>query len=319
MQTTPDLVESPVGSFTLLRHHHSSSLSWAAILAGVAAALAAQVLFVMLGAGLGFAIYHPLTNDNPVADLGTGAIVIHGISAVVSLWFGGWIAGRFTPFVSRAAGGLHGLLVWCASTVLGIVVVATGAGWIMGDLSKLVSGGLAAAGKPAAAIAGVGADAAKDAAKQSTDTISSFVDEAVAGRQGGANGPMTANSIAAKREVGLAAARLFNPMNEGKEAENRAALASTLVNRAGVSQADADRMVREWSDSYDRLKADLAAAKEQAAQKAKVAAEEAAKVLTIVSLATFFAFVLGAAAAAGGGRQGALAAFRRDYGAVVTR
>lgn len=319
MQTTSDLVESPDGSFTLLRHHHTTSLSWAAILAGVAAALAAQVLFVMLGAGLGFAIYHPITNDNPVADLGTGAVIIHGISAVVSLWFGGWIAGRFTPFVSRASGGLHGLLVWCAATVLGIVVVATGAGWIMGDLSKLVSGGLSAAGKPAAALAGAGADAAKDAAKQSSDTLSSFVDEAVASRQGGANTPASASSVAAKREVGLAVARLFNPMNEEKMAENKTALTNALVNQAGLSPTDADRLVRDWSDSYARVKADLAAAKEQAAQTAKVAAEEAAKVLTIVSLATFFAFVLGAAAAAGGGRQGALAAFRHDYGATVLK
>ena len=45
-----------------------SSVSWGAILAGTRAALALQVLFMMLGAGLGFAIYSPLTEENPEAN-----------------------------------------------------------------------------------------------------------------------------------------------------------------------------------------------------------------------------------------------------------
>ena len=46
---------------------------------------------MMLGAGLGFAIYSPLADANPIADLGKGAVIIEGISAVFSLWFGCWI------------------------------------------------------------------------------------------------------------------------------------------------------------------------------------------------------------------------------------
>ena len=114
------------------------SVSWAAILAGTSAAVALQVLFMLLGAGLGFAMYSPLTETNPIADLGTGAIVIQGLSAVLSLWFGGWVAGRFTPVGLRSTGWLHGFLVWCAATVAGVLLVSFGAGWIMGDLSKLV-------------------------------------------------------------------------------------------------------------------------------------------------------------------------------------
>ena len=43
------------------------SVCWGAIIAGVMAALALQVLFMMLGAGLGFAIYSPLTFSSPMS------------------------------------------------------------------------------------------------------------------------------------------------------------------------------------------------------------------------------------------------------------
>lgn len=268
--------------------------------------MALQVLFMMLGAGLGFAIYHPINSDSPVDDLGKGAVVIQGVSAVFSLWFGGWVAGRFTPVVSRASGRLHGFLVWCSATVAGVLVVSLGAGWIMGDLAKLVGGGLSAAGKPAAAAV---ADAGKDALKQSADTVNSFIDEAVAGR----NADNPAATVRAKREVGLALTRLFSPLHEGKEAENKAALTRALVEQAGMSQADADRVVREWTETYTRLKADLAAAKEKAETKAREAADKAAHVLTIFSLGAFAAFVFGAVSAVCGGAQGAKAAYKHDY------
>ncbi len=296
-------------------HHQHSPLSWAAIFGGLTAAMAMQVIFMMLGAGLGFAIYHPISSDSPVEDLGNGAVVIQGISAVFSLWFGGWVAGRFTPVVSRAAGGLHGFLVWCSATVAGVLIVSLGAGWMVGDLSKIVGGGLSAAGKPAAAAVGAGADLAKDAAKQSTDAIASFTDEAVSNLPADT---AKAKSVSAKREIGLAVARLFNPAQKGRMADNQAALTRVLVDQAGLKQEDADRLVREWSDSYNRLSADLADAKKQAEEKARVAADKAAHALAMFSLGAFVAFVLGAISAAVGGRHGAAVAFKHDYSPVFT-
>ena len=290
-------------------HHHCTPLSWAAILGGLIGALAFQVLFMLLGAGLGFALYHPITSDSPVEDLGTGSIVIQGISAVFSLWFGGWIAGRFTPRASRASGGLHGFLVWCSATVAGVLLVSWGAGWLLGDLSKVVGGGLSAAGKPAAAALSAGTDLAKEGAKQSSDMLASFTDQVLANQPADTN---KAQVVATKREVGLAVARLFNPLQKEKMADNQAALTRLLVEQAGLSQADADRLVREWTDSYARLSADLAAAKQAAADKARVAADKAADVLAILSLGAFVAFVLGAVSAACGGRQGAAVASKYD-------
>jgi hypothetical protein len=97
---------TPLSANHTYKVHLNRSVSWGAISAGIAAALAMQVLFMLLGAGLGFAIYTPLTDANPIANLGAGALVVQGISAVFSLWFGGWVAGRFTPTGTHATGWL---------------------------------------------------------------------------------------------------------------------------------------------------------------------------------------------------------------------
>jgi hypothetical protein len=294
----PTIAEGEVSTFP-------ATISWGAILAGMTAALALQVLFMLLGAGLGFAIYSPLTEENPVADLGKGALVIQGISAVISLWFGGWIAGRFAPQGRRGTGWLHGFCVWCGATVAGVIVVSAGAGWLLGDLSKLIGGGLSMAGRPAAAVAGGATDLVRDAAKQSGDTLSSFVEEAVSNRRSDAPG---SSGIRAKRELGQAVARLFNPAQQGDTAANRTTVVTALVEHAGMSQADAEQAVTQWTASYERLKADLTATKEAAAAKARQAADEAARALTIFSLCAFVAFLLGALGASWGGTHGARAA-----------
>lgn len=286
--------------------HLVSSLSWAAVFGGLTAAMALQVLFMMLGAGLGFAIYRPITSENPIEDFSAGAVVIQGISAVFSLWFGGWIAGRFTPLVSRAAGALHGFLVWCAATVAGVVVVSVGAGWIVGDLTKMVGSGLSAAGKVVEATGTT--ELARDAARQTTETLNSFTDEAVAQLPADTS---RANSIREKRDLQLAIARLFNPLQKDKQAENKTAVTQALV-QAGLSQQDADRIVAGWTTTYERLTADLAAARQQAEDKARAAAQKAARTLTLFSLVAFFAFLLGGISAALGGQHGARCAFRHD-------
>ncbi len=283
------------------------SVCWGAILAGASAALALQVLFMMLGAGLGFAIYTPLNDANPIADLGWGAVLIQGISAVFSLWFGGWVAGRFTPVGARLTGWLHGFSVWCAATVGGVIFVSVGAGWALGDLSKIVGGGLAGAGQPVAMVSGAAADLAKDAIKQSGDTLTSFADEAAGRRPAGA----AANAdIRTKREVGLALARLFNPANQSSVSANRAALVSTLVNTAGLSAVDAEKTVSEWTVTYERLRADLTDAKERMEIQARETADKASKALAIFSLCAFLGFALGALAATHGGIHGAQCALR---------
>jgi len=282
-------------------------VSWGAIFAGLSAALALQVLLMMLGAGLGFAIYSPITNENPVADLGKGAMVIQGLSAVVALWLGGWVAGRLTPVPARGTGFLHGFSVWCAATVAGVMIVALGAGWVLGDLGKVVGGGLSLAGKPAAAVAGGATDLAKDALQKSSSTLASFADEALASRPESSTARTSAATVRARREIGFALARYFTPEPAGDAdmSGKRSALQKALMDASGMNETQAERIIADWTASYDRLRADLTAAKDAAAAKARAVADEAAGSLAILSLCAFVAFLIGAISAGCGGRHGA--------------
>lgn len=286
-----------------------STISWGAIFAGAIAALALQVLFLMLGAGLGLAIYSPATGDDPVANLSIGALLVHSVSAIISLCLGGWVAGRFSPVWARATGWLHGFSVWCAATVGGVILIAFGASAMLGGLSKIVGGGLSAVGQSATAVVDGGAGLATDAVDQTGETITSFVDEAVS------NLPEDISEgeiIRATREVGLALGRLFNPLQDGNTAANRNAAVAALVDHTGMSQADANRTITEWTDSFEGLQGDLAALKESALNQAGEAAETAASGLATFSLWTFFGFLLGALAATGGGHLGAISATKGE-------
>ncbi len=284
-----------------------STVSWGAIFAGTTTALALHVLLMMLGTGLGLSIFSPMTEENPVADFSIGALVIHSICAIVSLYFGGWVAGRFTRTGTRTTGWLHGFSVWCAATVAGVIMVALGAGAMLGGLSKIVGGGLSAVGQPAAAVAGSAADLAADETKKSGETITSFVDESVSGL---AVDKPTKESIRAKREISMAVARLFNPAQKENVGANRAALVTALVTHAGMSEADADLAVTEWTKTFESLQADLASIKTAAEKKAREAAERAADAMATFSLWSFCAFLIGLVAATWGGQVGAICATR---------
>jgi hypothetical protein len=147
-------------------------------------------------------------------------------------------------------------------------------------------------------------DLAKDATQKSGDSFSSFVDEALNVQPTDQNAPR-AGGIRAKREIGMAVARLFNPTQQANTAENRAALVRTMVETTGATEADANRRVDEWTASYERLKTDLNNLKNDAEAKARVGAEEAAKALTVFSLCAFGAFLLGALSSLWGGSLGA--------------
>ncbi len=292
--------------------HHTRSLFWGAIIAGAVAAMAIQVVLMMLGAGLGFAIYNPLSNDHPVASLGMGAVIIQGITAVISLWGGGWVAGRFAGRTTNFSGCLHGFMVWCLTTVVAILIVSTGAGWALGGIGSVVGGGLSMAGKPAAAAVGGVADLAKDALAQSDGMVESFLEE---GLSNAPDDQSPGDAIRAKRELGFALGRLASA-DEGNRADRQQAVVTLLVENQGMSEADAREVVSDWTDAYAELKADLEEAKEELAEGAREMADETANTLAVLSLCFGLAFIIGAISAGLGGKHGCMCACKREDVAV---
>jgi len=282
------------------------SLCWAAIIGGTVAAIGIHILLSLLSTGAGLAVFNPAA-DNTAADaaknFSEGAAVLWSISALVAIFFGAVIAGRFSHSVH---GGLvHGILVWSLTLIISGLILSLGTGIFLGGGLKVLGEGLKIGGNAAAA--GVGA-VTKEGVKRSADQLSSFTEEAVQSVPTNAAPKATTR---AKREIGFAVTKLFTPGNDINSSTNREAVVRALVEYAQVSEADANKMVDDWIASYKNLQAELGDLKARAEQKAKQAADDAAHNLSIAAIWTFFALLLGLLVSAGGGVLGADHALRR--------
>jgi len=287
----------PLTTATEVRAPFYRNLSWRAIIAGVFAGLAIHLLLTTLGLGLGIGSVEPLTDANPAAKLWIGAAVAWCVSALIALWSGGWVAGRFAPAGYKRSGGLHGFLVWSLAMVAAFLFASSAVGALAGGATKVI--GMAA--KPVAAAASGTADLAKDAIRQNSDAIGSYVDEAVKSVGDKAS---PAAAVKARREIGNALAQLFAQGGDINSPESRATVTHALTD-AGLSQQDADRLLNEWTASYQHMKDNIASMKAKAEQTAREAAAQSAKAVSHAALWTSLAFVIGAIVASLGGKAGA--------------
>ena len=278
-----------------VRFHRS--LSWGAILAGVVTAMGIHLLLLALGAGIGLATFPPLTDQSPGESFTAGAALAWSLCALFALYTGGWVAGCYSA--GPKSGCLHGLLVWSVTMVISFILVSPGGGLALGGAVKTLGTGLGMTGKAAASGAG---DLANAGAKQGTDQVSSFVDEALKSSPTNA-APNTV--VRAKREIGFAVTRLFAPGNDIGSADNQAAVNKALTEYGGMNETDAKKMTDDWTISYKNLKAELDKTKATADLKARETAQKASQDLAFAATVSFFAFLIGLIVTICGGIFGA--------------
>ena len=100
-----------------------SRISWGAILAGAAVAMAIYALLMALGVAVGMSV----SDDVNTRTLGTGAGVWGFISLLVALFAGGWVTTQVTTGESRTEAILYGVVLWATTSVLLIWITANGA------------------------------------------------------------------------------------------------------------------------------------------------------------------------------------------------
>jgi hypothetical protein len=272
-QPVVDTVESSV-----------SAVSWPAILAGGLTAIAATLILLMVGAGLGFSTISPWPDRGASAPtLAIAAVIWLIVVQWIASGLGGYVAGRLradwvgvardeTFFRDTA----HGLLTWALATLVGVALLGSTVSAVMG-----------------AGVRGVGAVAggAVSAAASAAGPVSPYeLDRLLRPSQ-----PRLAN--AGVGEVGAEVVRIIGQglsTAEVPEAD-RAYLAQIVAARAGVPAEEARGRV---DDVIQRAR--------QAATQAREVAETARKTAARTSLFGALALLIGAfvaSAAAGlGGR-----------------
>lgn len=122
-------------------------ISWGAVFAGVIMALAVQILLAMLGVGVGLSTVDTATGDTPSATtLGIGAAIWWGVSYLVALFIGGYVAARLGGLLVSLDGALHGLLTWAFALIVSLYLLGTAVGSVVGGTFSVLSGTLSAAG-----------------------------------------------------------------------------------------------------------------------------------------------------------------------------
>ncbi len=125
---------------------------WGAVFAGLIVAIVTQFLLGVLGLAVGLTALEP-REGAPGAGFGWGAAIWASVSLLISLFIGGWLAGRLSGFVRAADGALNGVLVWALSLLAMVYLVSTG----VGSLVSGVFGVVGTAAQTAATVAGQGA------------------------------------------------------------------------------------------------------------------------------------------------------------------
>lgn len=140
-------------------HRWPRRISWGAIFAGLFVALGVQMLLGFLGAAIGLAVLNPA--DPATFTIGAGIWLI--ISGIVSLFVGGWIAGRLSGEPAGLDRAINGLVVWGVVTLVSLYIVTATTVSVVSGAFGLVGSALATAGQ---AVAGVAPDVAKAVQEQ---------------------------------------------------------------------------------------------------------------------------------------------------------
>jgi len=131
-------------------HPLHTLISWPAVLAGAAVAVAAGAMLNLLGVALGAGALNPFDLTRAGAKAFTvGAGLWIALANTIALFAGGFVASRAAKYADHHHGMLHGLTVWAIAFLLAIFVAGSTAA---GGITSALSGGTDKAATVAAAV-----------------------------------------------------------------------------------------------------------------------------------------------------------------------
>jgi len=266
--------------------HIHRRISWAAIIGGVILVVTVQLLFSLLGAGIGLDQVNTNAGTTPDAsNLGIGAGAWWIVTSIIALAFGGYAAAWLAGIELRWDGVLHGLITWGIATLLTVYLLSSAIGGIIG-------GGASALGGVASA-AGSSVKAAAQPVAQATGVTSDMLQQQAQNYLKPANtDPATMSPQDAQKEI---ATNLVTYAKGGPGAAD--AKTRIIAIMAAQQHVSVDQATKQFDDAQAKLQQEKA----QAVQTAKNAADATAAAASKTSFAAFADLLIGAIAAAVGG------------------
>lgn len=315
------------GTKEIITETHSAlplkRISWSAVFAGVIAALIVHILLGLLGTAIGATTIDPQQEQNPLQHLGTGALIWSGVSMLIAMAVGSYVAGR----LAQREGALHGLLMFGVSTVITLWLAISLASGIIGGAFNILGSGMNALGSGISAVAPSVTNMAKEKLQENNINLDDLKGELETTlRQTGkpelqpenlkqdanneannaenqakntAQNPQNADTDIANWMKGV-----INRHSDTLQAADRDALKNIIKARTGKSDAEAEQIVNQTEQSYQKAVQQYQQLKQEAEQKAREAAEKAAAATAKASWFAFFMLLIEAVLAAVVGRIG---------------
>lgn len=266
--------------------HTHRRISWAAIFGGVILVVAVQLLWSLLGAGIGLGSVNLNAGTTPDASsFGIGAGAWWIISSIIALAFGGYVSAWLAGIEIRWDGVLHGLITWGIASLLTVYLLTSAIGGFigggasaLGSLASAAGSGIKNAAQPVAQAAGISPDMLQQQAQ-------AYVKPANPD-------PTTMSPQEAQKEV------VANLTTYAKGGPNAAVAKERIITIMAAQQhISRDQAAKQFDDAEAKLQQ----VKAQAVQTAKKVADESAAAAAKTSFAAFADLLIGAIAAALGG------------------
>lgn len=116
----------------------SQRISWAAVFAGLIIAVFIQLALTLLGLSIGLGTIDATNHDTPGTGLAIGSGIWYVVSLLISLYTGGWVAGRLAKDKHTSESVIHGLLVCGLLFILTFYLLTSAVGNILGGAGSLV-------------------------------------------------------------------------------------------------------------------------------------------------------------------------------------
>ena len=299
-------------------------VSWGAIFAGGVITLVTQLLLSILGLGIGASTINPASEQNPASGFGTGAGIWFALTTLISLFAGGWVAGRLAGIPRATDSSLHGLLTWSLATLLLFYLLTTTIGSLIGGTFRVLGSGLSMAGTAAAASAPAIAGAAQDQMQKSGIDMSSIRSEIEKTLRQTGKPELQPGAIQNEANVAVnqvqnaagdaasdpansdtAVSALLDRISKSGEktfnAADREALVNIVMARTGKSRPEAEATVASYQQTYEKAQVQYEQTKAQAEQKAREVGQKTADGVASAALWASLALLLSGLAAAVGG------------------
>lgn len=302
-------------------------ISWGAVIAGGLVALTTQLVLSLLGMSIGFGLIEPGQAEGVrLGTLGTGAALWWVLSSLVSLFAGGWVAGRMAGVPRAIGGALHGLVTWSLATVLTLVFLGSGIGVLVGGL-------LGAVGQGAAALqtAVLGEEERTAVGQQEEGNARQVLDQIVREARETLEATETpelqpeelekraeetrktienhlraalTNPQEADEELRKAFDAVWGEIEEVAAATDKEALVNALVAETDLTRKEAQQTVERWDQSLREARQKAEETREKWTQAARERAARAADDLAGAAFWSFLGLLVSACCAAGGGLLG---------------